>query len=62
MTECVVVFPGGVGVVPWMVPGGADIARETAAMMETFDAVIWAQHGNGAFFLLGQCHSRLEPF
>lgn len=45
MTECVVVFPGGVGVVPWMVPGGADIARETAAMMETFDAVIWAQHG-----------------
>lgn len=22
MTECVVVFPEGVGVVPWMVPGG----------------------------------------
>ena len=26
-TECPVVFPGGVGVVPWMVPGGRDIAQ-----------------------------------
>ena len=25
-TECPVVFPDGVGVVPWMVPGGRDIA------------------------------------
>ena len=28
-TECCVVFPGGVGVVPWMVAGGADIAKAT---------------------------------
>ena len=28
-TECCVVFPGGVGVVPWMVPGGAEIAKAT---------------------------------
>ena len=27
-TECPVVFPEGVGVVPWMVPGGVDIARD----------------------------------
>ncbi len=28
-TECPVVFPSGVGVVPWMVPGGRAIAVET---------------------------------
>lgn len=30
MTECIVVFPSGVGVVPWMVPGGAEIAKATS--------------------------------
>ncbi|MBQ8162496.1 MAG: rhamnulose-1-phosphate aldolase [Clostridia bacterium] len=44
-TECPVVFPGGVGVVPWMVPGGADIALATCEKMKTFDAAVWAQHG-----------------
>lgn len=33
-TECPVVFPGGVGVVPWMVPGGADIAMATSELMK----------------------------
>ena len=45
MTECIVVFPAGVGVVEWMVPGGADIARATSELMKTYDAAIWAQHG-----------------
>lgn len=44
-TECCVVFPGGVGVVPWMVPGGSDIAKATCALMEKYDAAIWAFHG-----------------
>ena len=44
-TECPVVFPGGVGVVPWMVPGGADIAMATSEKMKTYQAAIWAQHG-----------------
>lgn len=44
-TECCVVFPGGVGVVPWMIPGGSDIARATCAEMEKYDAAIWAFHG-----------------
>lgn len=44
-TECVVVFPGGVGVVPWMVPGGADIAQATCKLMEKYDAAIWSFHG-----------------
>ena len=44
-TECPVVFPGGVGVVPWMVPGGADIALATCEKMKKFEAAVWAQHG-----------------
>lgn len=44
-TECPVVFPGGVGVVEWMVPGGADIALATSALMKTYDAAVWAHHG-----------------
>lgn len=44
-TECPVVFPGGVGVVPWMVPGGAEIALATSRLMKEYDAVVWAHHG-----------------
>ena len=44
-TECPVVFPGGVGVVPWMVPGGAQIAMATCEKMKEFEAAVWAQHG-----------------
>lgn len=44
-TECPVVFPDGVGVVKWMVPGGKDIAIETSKLMKQYDAVIWAHHG-----------------
>lgn len=44
-TECPVVFPGGVGVVPWMVPGGAEIALATSREMEKYDAAVWAHHG-----------------
>ena len=45
MTECAIVFPQGVGVVPWMVPGSAEIAHETAKLMNCHDAVVWTQHG-----------------
>lgn len=44
-TECPVVFPGGVGVVPWMVPGGPDIALATSKLMQEYDAAVWAHHG-----------------
>ena len=44
-TECPVVFPGGVGVVPWMVPGGSDIAIATSELMKKYDAAVWAHHG-----------------
>ncbi|MCR5103297.1 MAG: rhamnulose-1-phosphate aldolase [Eubacterium sp.] len=44
-TECPVVFPDGIGVVPWMVPGGRDIAVETSKLMQLYDVVVWAHHG-----------------
>lgn len=44
-TECPIVFPDGVGVVPWMVPGGRAIAVETAKLMERYDVAVWAHHG-----------------
>ncbi len=44
-TECPVVFPAGVGVVEWMVPGGAAIARATSELMKEFDAAVWTHHG-----------------
>ena len=44
-TECPVVFPQGVGVVEWMVPGGAQIAVATSELMSKYDAVVWAHHG-----------------
>ena len=44
-TECPVVFPGGVGVVLWMVPGGSDIALATSQLMKEYDAAVWAHHG-----------------
>ena len=44
-TECPVVFPDGIGVVPWMVPGGREIAAATSRLMEQVDVAIWAHHG-----------------
>ena len=44
-TECPVVFPCGVGVVPWMVPGGAEIAKATSEVMKHYSAAVWAHHG-----------------
>ena len=44
-TECPVVFPSGVGVVVWMVPGGRDIAVATSKLMKEYDVAIWAHHG-----------------
>ncbi|MDR1649417.1 MAG: rhamnulose-1-phosphate aldolase [Synergistaceae bacterium] len=45
VTECSLVFPAGVGVVDWMVPGGRNIALATSELMRNFDVAIWAHHG-----------------
>ena len=52
-TECPVVFPEGIGVIDWMVPGGMEIGLATSRLMERYNAVIWAMHGmfcSGATF------------
>lgn len=45
MTEVPIIFPEGIGVVPWMVPGGKAIADVTGDLMKKYNAVIWAHHG-----------------
>lgn len=45
ITECPIVFPKGIGVIDWMVPGGKEIAIETSKLMKEKDVVVWAHHG-----------------
>ncbi len=44
-TEDPVIFPEGIGVVPWMVPGGSEIAKATSKLMKKYNIVVWAHHG-----------------
>ena len=44
-TECIVVFPEGVGVLPWMLCGTTEIGKATAEKMKNFRLVVWAMHG-----------------
>lgn len=44
-SECIIVFPEGVGVLPWMVCGTNDIGTATANKMKQFRIVVWAVHG-----------------
>ena len=44
-TECIVVFPDGVGVLPWMVCGTNAIGEATAEKMREFRVVVWGMHG-----------------
>ena len=45
ITECPMIFPTGIGVVEWMVPGSVAIGERTRDMMEKHDVVVWAHHG-----------------
>ena len=44
-TECIVVFPDGIGVLPWMICGNNEIGEATAKKMEEYRVVIWGIHG-----------------
>lgn len=44
-TECIVVFPDGVGILPWMLCGTNEIGQTTANKMKDFRLVIWSMHG-----------------
>ena len=43
-TECIVVFPDGVNVLPWMLCGTNEIGEATAAKMNNARLVVWAMH------------------
>ena len=44
-TESIVVFPEGVGVLPWMVCGTNDIGYATAKKLEDTRICVWTTHG-----------------
>ncbi|MGA9467147.1 MAG: rhamnulose-1-phosphate aldolase [Exiguobacterium marinum] len=44
-TECIVVFPEGVGIIPWIVPGTNEIGEATAKRMKDVRVVLWPHHG-----------------
>lgn len=44
-TECIVVFPEGVGVLPWMLCGTNEIGEATAKKMQDYRLVVWSMHG-----------------
>lgn len=44
-TECIVVFPDGIGILPWMLCGTNSIGEATAAKMKEFRLVVWGMHG-----------------
>lgn len=43
--ESIVVFPEGIGVIPYMTPGTNAIGESTAGKMSEFQAVLWPHHG-----------------
>lgn len=44
-TECLVVFPEGISVLPWMLCGNDEIGIETSKKLSNTRMVIWAHHG-----------------
>ena len=44
-TESMIIFPDGIGVLPWMLCGTDEIGRATAQKLERSRIVVWAQHG-----------------
>ena len=45
MTECPIIFPHGVAVIDWMIPGSLEVAKVTSEYMKEYDVAIWAHHG-----------------
>lgn len=45
MTECIIVFPEGIGVVPCFVPGSWELAQFSAEKLKTYRAAMWLHHG-----------------
>ena len=44
-TECIVIFPDGIGVLPWMVSSNAAIGVASAEKFSEYRILVWALHG-----------------
>ncbi|KAA1139572.1 rhamnulose-1-phosphate aldolase, partial [Citrobacter portucalensis] len=55
--ECLVVFPDGVGILQWMVPGTDEIGQATAEEMQKHSLVLLPFHG-----VFGSGHTLDEAF
>lgn len=45
ISECIIIFPEGIGVIPWRVPGTTIIGEETSFKMQYVKMVLWPHHG-----------------
>ncbi|PIE73696.1 MAG: rhamnulose-1-phosphate aldolase [Deltaproteobacteria bacterium] len=45
MSECLMLFPEGIGVMDWMIPGKPELGYATADLMQRHRLVLWAHHG-----------------
>ena len=60
-TECIVVFPDGIGVLPWMLCGTNEIGEATAKKMRDFRLVVWSMHGvYGSGRNMDECFGLIE--
>lgn len=44
-TENIIIFPEGVGIIPWEIPGNGIIGKNTAEKIKHFRIVLWPLHG-----------------
>jgi len=44
-TECLVIFPKGVGFLPWMAPGTEEIGYQSAKLLKKRPLLLWQYHG-----------------
>lgn len=69
-SECIIVLPEGISIIPWMVPGTNEIGEATAAKMKETRLVLWPHHGvygcgvtmDEAFGLIETCEKAAEVY
>lgn len=44
-TECIVIFPDGIALLPWMVSSGSEIGLASAKKFKDFRILVWGLHG-----------------
>lgn len=45
LTESIIVFPDGIEVLPWIIPGTCEIGFRTAELLSNCRIVVWSKHG-----------------